>query len=78
MPKIAKVIAETVDAIKDLSPVSTLAQGGKKWSVYRFLQNHPQESWIEVLMKKNYPLEFHTDEEWFKLVEYTRTKKVTK
>lgn len=36
----------------------------KKIGVVRYLQDHPQESYIEVLMKKKYAMQAKTIEEW--------------
>lgn len=47
----------------------------KKIGVNRYLQEHPQNYYIDALMKQLYPMEFHTLAEWDEMVKKLLAKK---
>ena len=57
--KVAKINKVTTTAVK----------GNKKMGVAKFLSYHPQDIYIEALLKHKYPRSFFTVEEWFLCIE---------
>lgn len=48
----------------------------KKMNLTTFLQVEPQETYIVVLLKKNYAMKFYTLTEWEAIVEKIKNKKI--
>lgn len=68
-------MAKTNVKAQETTTTETKPMKEKKISVIRFLQDNPQEDWVELLMKTNYPLQFNTVARWGELVDYTIHKK---
>ena len=47
----------------------------KKINVHKYLQANPQGTYIDALMIKLYPMEFHTTTEWNEIVQALLSKK---